>query len=98
MHDLRAGGGASRHSRKESKHFKLFAWDYWKETGFSAGGVFRTCRATPDGANLIRIVQTRDQVAIVQEKFHETRIVLLDGRPLHTLRILQLPRCVLAET
>jgi len=36
----------------------------------------------PDGANLIRIVQTRGQVALVQEKFHETRIVPLDGRPL----------------
>jgi hypothetical protein len=33
----------------------------------------------PD-ANLIRITQSRDHVAIVQEKFHETRIIPLDGR------------------
>ena len=29
-------------------------------------------------ANMIHIVQSRDRVAIVQEKFHETRIVILD--------------------
>jgi hypothetical protein len=34
----------------------------------------------PD-ANFIRIVQTRDHVAILQEKFHEVRLVSLDGRP-----------------
>jgi len=34
----------------------------------------------PD-ANLIRITQSRDHIAIVQEKFHETRIIPLDGRP-----------------
>ena len=34
----------------------------------------------PD-ANLIRIVQSRDHVAIVQEKFHETRIVVFGERP-----------------
>jgi hypothetical protein len=35
---------------------------------------------TPDG-NLIRITQTRDHIAITQEKFHEVRVVSLDGRP-----------------
>jgi hypothetical protein len=34
----------------------------------------------PDG-NLIRIVQSGGHVAILQEKFHETRLVSLDGRP-----------------
>ena len=34
----------------------------------------------PD-ANLIRIVQGRDHIAIVQEKFHDTRIIRLDGSP-----------------
>jgi hypothetical protein len=34
----------------------------------------------PD-ANFIRIVQARDHVAILQEKFHEVRLVSLDGRP-----------------
>ena len=34
----------------------------------------------PD-ANVIRIVQSRGHVAIVQEKNHETRFVILDGRP-----------------
>jgi hypothetical protein len=34
----------------------------------------------PDG-NFIRIVQSRDHVAILQEKFHETRIVRLDDGP-----------------
>jgi hypothetical protein len=34
---------------------------------------------TPD-ANMIHIVQGRDRIAIVQEKFHETRVVILDGR------------------
>ena len=33
----------------------------------------------PDG-NLIRITQSKDHVAIVQEKFHDPRIVSLDGR------------------
>jgi hypothetical protein len=32
-------------------------------------------------ANFIQIVQTRDYVVILQEKFHDTRIVRLDGRP-----------------
>jgi hypothetical protein len=35
---------------------------------------------SPD-ANIIRIVQARDHVAITNEKFHDTRIVSLDGRP-----------------
>jgi hypothetical protein len=35
---------------------------------------------SPD-ANTLRIVQSRDAVALTAEKFHETRIVLLDGRP-----------------
>jgi hypothetical protein len=34
---------------------------------------------TPDG-NFIRITQSRDHIAITQEKFHEVRIVSLDGR------------------
>ena len=34
----------------------------------------------PD-ANLLRIVQSRDHVAIVQEKFHDARIVALADRP-----------------
>jgi hypothetical protein len=34
----------------------------------------------PDG-NLIRITQSRDLIAIVQEKFNDPRIVSLDGRP-----------------
>jgi len=34
----------------------------------------------PDG-NLIRITQSRDHVALVQEKFNDPRIVSLDGRP-----------------
>jgi hypothetical protein len=35
---------------------------------------------TPD-SNLLRIVQSRDHVALVQEKFHETRLVPLTGSP-----------------
>jgi hypothetical protein len=31
--------------------------------------------------NLIRITQSRAHIAITQEKFHETRMVALDGRP-----------------
>ncbi len=34
----------------------------------------------PD-ANLLRIVQSRDHVALVQEKYHETRVVPLTGSP-----------------
>ena len=32
-------------------------------------------------ANLVQIIQTHDHVVILVEKFHEARIVLLDGRP-----------------
>jgi hypothetical protein len=35
---------------------------------------------SPD-ANTLRIVQSREAVALTAEKFHETRIVLLDNRP-----------------
>jgi hypothetical protein len=35
---------------------------------------------SPD-ANTLRIVQSRDAVALTAEKFHETRIVALDARP-----------------
>ena len=32
-------------------------------------------------ANLVKIVQTRDHVVILQEKFHDVRVVPFDGRP-----------------